>query len=67
MKILYHTFKLCFLALALAFSYNAGVQDAFLNDPLFGVSEIDNYWLMCVLSLGCIWVVKLNLKDKLQK
>lgn len=65
MKLIYHVFKLCFLTLALAFSYNAGVQDAFLNDPLFGMPDKDNYWLMSVLSLGCIWVVKLNLKDQL--
>lgn len=65
MTILYHTFKLCFLALALVFAYNAGVQDAALSAPLFGVPKIDNYWLLCALSLGCIWVVKLNLKDQL--
>tara|TARA_X000001388_G_scaffold75247_1_gene69626 strand:+ start:357 stop:554 length:198 start_codon:yes stop_codon:yes gene_type:complete len=65
MKILYQTFKLFFLGLALAFSYNAGVQDAALSAPLFGVPKIDNYWLLCALSLGCIWVVKLNLKDKI--
>ncbi len=64
MTILYHTFKLCFLALALVFAYNAGVQDAALSAPLLGVPDKDNYWLLCVLSLGCIWVVKLNLKDK---